>query len=306
MSNKIKDKCFNSEAIYGRLPDRPDHLDVDLIGRDNGFAGGYAALNNIQLVLEVNEMAIGLPIHSVIPKTDLPCPAIIHLGYEDAIPNRFLPAEEIIERGYAIFNINVNDVSPISPDFKSGAAARISLSRRKSNAPGKLCLWAWAARVVVDYVCKLDNIDKESIIIAGHGICGEAAMICAESDERIRYVIANEVIQRGNHSTDTPYLFSPSYAGGDTEDRIKMLIAACVDKYILLGAAAGAPLADSAGDRELIAELISENALSENKIHYHSRRGTEYFSRKDWSLFLDFIDDKSGNKPSFDNICLHF
>ena len=295
------------EQIYGVIPPRPDHLAVDMIGCDESFACGDARLTELEMIMDIGDAAVAMPLRGLIPNSFTPCPAIISLSLDSAIPNRYLPAEELVERGYAIFNLDVNAFSSNNADFRSGAAHRVCGSRKKKCAPGKIALWAWAARVVTDYVCKLDEIDKSAIALCGHGMLAEAAILMAAEDDRITYVIANGLTSNLRIRGELGYLFTPEYDG--TADRIGTLIEACAHKVLLIGTAADEPFADVEEDLGLLKrhcpnKLPDTDATAiplvvEGEIHYHARGGGEYFSRKDWNLYLDFIDKKCGRKAAF-------
>lgn len=181
-----------SDKIYGEIPPRPMHLSYLTKSCNPRYAAGKARLSEIEIIMDFGEKEAVLPIKAIIPNKDAPCSAIVFLSREESVPSEFLPAEEIIDRGYAIINLCIDKVSGAGSSAKTGIEKYISSSRRKRNAAGRIALWAWAAMRAVDYLCDRDIVDKSSIIIAGHGISAECALLCGAFDERISCVIANE------------------------------------------------------------------------------------------------------------------
>lgn len=294
-----------SDKIYGEIPPRPLHLSYLTKSCDPRFAAGKARLTEIEINLDFGEKEAALPIKAVIPSGDTPCPAIIFLSREECVPSEFLPAEEIIDRGYAIINLCIDRVSGADGSAKTGIGKYILSSRRKKNAAGKIALLAWAAMRAVDYLCDRDIIDKSSIIIAGHGISAESALLCGAFDERVNCVIANEPFTNDFRSASgREYLYCPAFADEPRADGIGLLISLCRGKKILIGSACDRAYMDSYNERELLREIgvpcntdMDEPCLVESgMMHYHRRRGGEYFSREDWKYYLDYIE-----KAVFDN-----
>lgn len=288
-----------SDKTYGEIPPRPVHLSYVTKSCNPSFAAGKARLTEIEINLDFGEKEAVLPIKAVIPSRDTPCPAIIFLSRKECVPSEFLPAEEIIDRGYAIINLCIDKVSGAGSSAKTGIGKYISSSRRKRNAAGRIALWAWAAMRAVDYLCDRDIVDKSSIIIAGHGISAECALLCGAFDERISCVIANEPFADDFRSASgREYLYCPAFADEPRADGIGLLVGLCRGKKILIGSACDRAYMDSYNERELLRKIgvpcdtdMDEPCLVESgKMHYHRRGGGEYFSREDWKYYFDFIE----------------
>ena len=257
--------------------------------------------------MEIGTKNAILPFTAVIPHSLRPCPAIISIDREDFVPNKFLPAEEIVQRGYAIFSFCYEHVAANNSNFKSGLTKYIAKSRKRKNAPGKLAIIAWAAMRIADYAVSLASVDGENLIVSGHGMLGKAALLAAAFDERFEYVIANDSIGFGcgksaaEMSVSSDFLFCPDF-GESNENRNgtnehRLLLNSCAPRFILIGSCEDDPRSDPEAEFEAIASL-GENDFT----HFHTRCGTHYFSRDDWKNYLDFIDKKRG----FDNNSLHY
>ena len=97
--------------LYGDIPKAPVHLSYTVEEIDPCFAAGKATRIQNKLLIDLGEKEIELPIVSIIPSKEEISPAIIFLSYDREIPNKFLPAEEIIDRGYAIFSLCMKYIS---------------------------------------------------------------------------------------------------------------------------------------------------------------------------------------------------
>ena len=177
---KEKIKKLLIEREYGEIPKKPDHMTV--IEDENrtliNFACGKAVLKHLTFSFELDGKTFSFPAISVIPKVEKRCPAFVYLGFESGEGGKYMPSEEIVERGFALFAFDYKSVTSDSNDFKDGIAKYLVKSRRKATAPGKIALWAWAAMRVMDYVETLgDVIDLENVAVIGHSRLGKTALL---------------------------------------------------------------------------------------------------------------------------------
>lgn len=301
------------DKIYGRIPPRPEHLSHKNECINEDYAAGKATYKNVEILLEIGGKETIMPIKSVIPKGKLSCPVIVYLSDEENIPNRFLPVEEIIDRGYGIISLFINDISENDGNFKTKISGKIARSRKKKDAAGKIAVWAWALMRVVDYLCNTDDIDKDKIILAGHGIFARATMLAAAFDERVKYVIANGIssypptysaknAQSCITVRDYPHLYCPSFINEPFGEEFYTLMWSCSSRNILIGASEDGYMSNPSYEINCITELYSEETkmqkefltapmqIDKENISYHLRSGTDYFSREDWNIYLNFID----------------
>ena len=116
--SKEQAKKLMLDKIYGNIPKKPRHLDIEISLEDDNFAAGRAIYRKEMLILETEESIINIPFISVIPLSQSPVPAIISLNFESNVPNKFLPAEEISDRGYALFSLCIDDITSNDPNCK--------------------------------------------------------------------------------------------------------------------------------------------------------------------------------------------
>ena len=284
--------------FYGTIPQKPEHLSYVVEDSDIGFAAGKATMSKHRMIIDLGEKEISLNFSSILPNIDGKFPVVIILTDEKSIPNKYLPAEEIIDRGYGIFTLCIDDVATNDGNFKSGICGHIARSRKKKNAAGKLSVWAWAIMRVLDCVCDNNKVDKSAITIAGHGIYARAVLLASGIDDRVGYVIANNIhsfpipFSEENAKSsitvrDFPYIYSSEFAENPFGDELDILINSCKAKHILIGCANGGEYFDTEYNKIL---ALSQN--DDGLISYHIRSGSNYFSREDWNIYFDFIDKK--------------
>ena len=111
-------KKLLSEYEYGYIPAKPDHLTFDIAETDNNFAAGKATLTKVIFNATIGESEFSFPVRAIIPKSDKKCPAFVFPNFRPDVPDKYLPAEEIVDRGYAVFTFYRNDITT-DKGFKS-------------------------------------------------------------------------------------------------------------------------------------------------------------------------------------------
>ena len=316
-----------SEKEYGVIPPVPDHLDVEIVNEYDNFCAGRGVLRNLLFHIEMNGEHFSFEALSAIPKSDTKVPAFVNLRF--IAENRYFPLEEICDSGFAVFSFKYTDVTSDDGNFKDKCAKYLVKSRRKSNASGKLAIWAWAAMRVMDYVMTLPEIDTENVAVVGHSRLGKTALLTGAFDSRFKYVISNDsgcagaAIERGKVGETYkriaevfPYWFCPSFVKAATEERElpfdqSFLLSLSVPRHIIVASAEEDLWADPAseflgvasinpayklfGMKGLIhGDVIPEptTLLSDGDSCYFIRHGTHYFSREDWHAYMRIIKER--------------
>lgn len=115
----------------------------------------------------------------------------VFLSFERAIPNRYYPAEEIVDEGLAVACLCYEDVACDRDDgFQDPLPRLLRSGAQPSDGWGKLSLWAWAASRVADYLITLPELDTDNLAVLGHSRLGKTALLAAAGDERfyVRHV----------------------------------------------------------------------------------------------------------------------
>ena len=323
-------KKLLAEREYGEMPKKPDHLHVEEISMLENFACGRAVLKRLKFTVQIGENEFSFPVISAIPKSEKKLPAFVFLSFESGDANKYMPTEEIVERGFALFSFCYKDVTSDDGDFKNGIAKYLTGSRRKNTAPGKIALWAWAAMRVMDYVETLaDKIDLDNVAVIGHSRLGKTALLAGGHDERFRYVISNDsgccgaalesgkVGERYERISEVfPFWFCPAF-NRDAANRVQLpfdqhfLLALTVPRHLIIGSAKEDVWADPTSEFLATAALDGayelfgkkglvhndeipgpRTVLSDGGASYYVREGTHFLSRHDWNTYMDIIEDK--------------
>lgn len=317
------------EEAYGQLPPPPLHLEAQELFFGERFCAGKAPLRQLRLTATLPEGSFSFPISLAIPKKEQPCPAIVYISFRRDFPDKYLPVEELVDRGYAVASFCFTDVTEDNSDFRSGLAGVLDVNRNCTDAPGKLILWAWAAMRILDYLRTLPQVDARHISVAGHSRMAKAALLASGLDSRFYAVLANEPGCMGGALTrdkageklediceSFPYFFAPrllDYVGREQELPF--------DQHFLLALNAPRKLYVASAANDLWADPVSEflgclaasqvweqlkvpglvggtrvprtgTVLNAGCIGYHLREGEHYLSRYEWQQFLDFLDKK--------------
>jgi len=246
---------------YGIVPPCSFSMDCTNVSEDANFYGGKATLKTVNLTIHFVEGVASFPAWLMVPNTPGDHPLFVHINFHPGMPNRFLPAEEICDRGYAVLEVEHNSISPDArDDFADGLGALLRKVARNSGVaeaqlPGKIAIWAWAASRTLDWALGQAGICSTHIAVIGHSRLGKTALLCGALDERISCVISNDsgcsgaAITRGKegeHVSDIiqrfPHWFCEAYrqyASNEMNMPFEQdwLLAAIAPRLLLVGSA---------------------------------------------------------------------
>ena len=318
---------------YGFLPQAPISVRGEVKECDEYFCAGKAVLKKISLECKIEQGCFSFPVYFTCPtKIEKPLPCFILINFRDMVPDQYLPAEEIVDAGYAVLSFCYTDVTSDDGDFTNGLAGLVYQdSKRTQNQCGKIGLWAWSMLRVMDYALTLSEIDASCISVVGHSRLGKTALLAGALDERIYCAFSNDsgcsgaALSRDNDGETIrriyeafPHWFCENYAKYvDNEEALPF------DQHYLL--AANAPhrvyVASAADDwwanpkNEYLScvaanRFFKEQGLSgfvhpnrlpkvgeflgEGHIGYHMRSGKHYLSREDWKYFMVYLEQHRG------------
>ena len=302
-------------------------MSVEQVSEYANFCAGKAPLKTLEFKFETDGKSYSFPVSAVIPKREGKCPAFVMINFTPNVPDKYLPSERIVDRGYAVFSFYYKDVAGDDNDFKSNCAKYLCKNRRSKSAPGKIAMWAWAAMRVMDYIETLPEIDKDNVAVVGHSRLGKTALVAGGYDERFKYVISNDsgcsgaAISRGKIgesvpriTTTFPYWFCPRYneeaPNSDSASFDQNFLAALtVPRHLMVGSAEEDTWADP--ESEFMNTVMTNEAyaiykmkglvhngdvpspktvLGEGDALYQLRHGSHYFSLEDWEEYMNFID----------------
>ena len=88
---------------YGALPEKPEHLSISLLEEDSRYAAGKARKQDIKITLINGDRSFSFGFCQVVPNISGKIPAFVYIGSSPALPDKFIPIEEIIDNGFAVF-----------------------------------------------------------------------------------------------------------------------------------------------------------------------------------------------------------
>lgn len=314
---------------YGDLPQRPEKLSFEVTENYvKNFCAGKATICKILAKGLLGGREFSFPFYSVIPIKPGKYPFFVHINFRDAVPDRYMPTEELVDNGFACLSFCYCDVTKDNGDFTDGLAGVLFPDGKRTDRDvGKLGLWAWAAHRVMDYAeTRGDVLDLGCAIVCGHSRLGKTALLTAATDERFAFAYSNDsgcsgaAITRGKQGEDVekiytkfPYWFCPNYAAYmQNEEKMPFdqhyLIASIAPRYVCVGSAsedlwadpesemlaclAASPAFEDYGKKGFVCgERYAEigEAYFEGSVGYHLREGLHYFSRTDWHRLIEFV-----------------
>ena len=310
-----------SREQFGLTPDSPDAIQTEVEKQEMAF-GGKALQRRIRISFDTPGGSFSFPYVLLTPVGKTGSPAFLSLNFVAAVPNQYLPAEEVIDHGFALAVLYYQDVTSDSGEWDGMAPL---YPRDEKTGWGKIGMWAFAASRVMDDLLTRPEIDGNRVAITGHSRLGKTALWCGAQDERFSMVISNAsgcagaALARGNtgekvkNITDMfPYWFCGNYQSWANREAEMPF-----DQHMMLALAAPRALYVSSGsldawacpENEFLAcaaagpawELYGKTGLAgpdrvpdvhqflhEGNIGHHIRPGTHFFSRTDWGYHMAF------------------
>ncbi|HPO14054.1 MAG TPA: hypothetical protein PLI09_11455 [Candidatus Hydrogenedentes bacterium] len=299
---------------YGHMPPAPDNLRAESVETKLTLEGKATATT---FVLSMGpEPRFRMHCGLLAPATGGPkFPVIIAIDpvwQEHVIPT----AAQVIERGYAFAGFIYHDVDNDNADRSDGVYPFY---------PGydwaTLAAWAWASMRLTDYLCTLDSIDTDHMVVTGHSRTGKAALLAGALDERIALTAPHGSGAGGSGSfriqpkdvetlalitdpTRFHYWFHPRLAGfAGKEDRLPFdqhfLKALVAPRALLSLDARGDIWSNPYGTQQtnMAAAPVFEFLGAKEKIAMFCREGGHDMIPEDWAVLLDFADYLFKNAP---------
>ncbi len=321
--DKIKELLQSEE--YGYIPSASCEVKAEIVSIETNFCAGNAVLQNIRLDIRTEDGNVTFPIWLCLPAKEKRSKTVVFINFRPPVPDRYLPAEEIIDKGWGFASFCYTDVTSDDADFGDKAASVLSDKGKKC---GKIAIWAWAAMRVMDYLCSRDDIDLRNIAVAGHSRLGKTALVAGAFDERFAFVHSNDsgaggsalysmIDENGEHISDLnrhfPFWFCekfPRYIEKEKQLPFDQhyLMSLIAPRVLSVGSAVNDLWATPPAERKS-AELASaawehfgfrglapaeesevDKCYHDGKVGYYVRSGNHYMSRRDWLNMLGFFD----------------
>lgn len=264
-----------SRHVYGRMPTHPPEVRAKVLSEERHAFAGKAIQQTVELTMDLPNGRFSFPLQYLLPKKQQSAdhsdssgfPFFVHIAFRPDVPDKYLPAEEIIDEGFALFNFCYQDIAPDRDDqFATGLPASLLQLPDQPDHWGKITLWAWAASRVMDYASQAvlagAPLDLQKAAVIGHSRLGKTALWTGANDTRFQYVISNDsgcagaALERGKSGEDVkaiterfPYWFCPAYrqyanAPGSMPFDQHFLLAASAPRHVYVASAAEDAWAD--------------------------------------------------------------
>ncbi len=313
-----------SDQVYGFTPDAPEQVRSIVTSSDPAAFAGKATQQTRILSFNTPAGEFAFPISVIIPNTSGQHPLFVCIAFRPDIPDRYLPAEELIDCGYAVASFCYQDITS-DDSRRTGLALHYPIDPQ--NGWGKIGMWAFAASRVLDHMLMQNDIARRHIAVCGHSRLGKTALWCAAQDERFSLAISNDsgcsgaALSRGKQGetiadiTDRfPYWFCENYKKWrGREDEMPfdqhMLLSLIAPRNICIGSAEQDAWADPLSEFLsccAVSEVYAlhdlaglhtpdripqaDCALQSGTVGYHLRCGTHFLSRTDWLRYIHYRD----------------
>ena len=327
-----KELFINEE--YGRLCGEEEiSVNVNVTNEKRNDYCGKATTETIEFSFTRGEISHTVKCDLAFPNTaySSPTPFFIHIGFSDGIPEPHCPTEEIIDGGFGVFHVYYNAITSDDGNFGDGLARFFVDGSREGDAPGKIMIWAFFLRKMMDYLKTRVEADGEKIGVIGHSRLGKTALLTAALDERFAFCCSHNsgcsgvAVSRAkpddaehiaNITKVFPFWFCPNYLKYvDNEDTFPTdqhaLVSLVAPRPIVVGVAeldfwadnngqclslsGASPAWELYGKRGLVYDGKSLSVGDKFDIGEESlfvRGGYHFLGREDWQSYISILKDK--------------
>ncbi|MBR4863500.1 MAG: hypothetical protein IKU07_02895 [Oscillospiraceae bacterium] len=312
------------EEEYGQLPPKPESLTFEDAGPiHRSISAGRASCHKIIAHCVVNGKPFDFPFAAILPQDGGKYPFFVFLSFDSNIPDRYLPAEELVDNDFGILVLDYHAITSDNDDMTNGLAGVLfEDGKRKPNDPGKIAMWAWGAQRLMDFAETQECLDTSCAIVAGHSRLGKTALLTGATDTRFAVAYSNNsgcsgaALSRGKEGETVakicnrfPYWFCENYQKYANNES-----AMPFDQHYLLASIAPRCACVGSGTEDLWADPTSEylscvaakaafdgdfahpdrlprpdEKYLQGTLGYHLRTGTHYFCRPDWHRLIEFV-----------------
>lgn len=315
------------QEIYGFPPPVAAPAQGEVLNRNAQCCAGHAVLEEIQITVQTEKGPFSFPLKFFVPTSPGKHPLFLLINFRPDAYDRYFPAEEIIDHGFALAVLYYQDVTTDKKETWD-RLAECFIRPTDGTGYGALTLWAWAASRSLDYLLTRPEVDEGHVGVIGHSRLGKTALWCAAQDERFQYAFSNDsgcagaalekIRHDGGETTkdivrNFPYWFCENYQQYiDHPEKMPFdqhfLIGAIAPRKVCVGSAskdawadpyseqlscvAASPVWKKLGMRGFIGPesqaMVGESFL-DGDIGYHLREGVHFLSRQDWLQYMAFM-----------------
>ena len=179
---------------FGYLPDLPftmtvsEPTEVDIV-----LGRGECTLDRVDMTITTAYGSHTFPVHRLLHTDGKKRPFFVALLFHPEVPNRYYAPELIADNDVDVLSVCYQELTKDNPDFSDGLAGILLPNGQDTpHTCGKIALWSWGARRVMDYAQTLPQLDTARGAVIGHSRLGKTALLTGMTDERFRYICAND------------------------------------------------------------------------------------------------------------------
>lgn len=296
---------------YGFMAREPVRWKVGLTSSESWFGGMAYRYNMILDVDDVTSLAMKVNVYK--PGGAGPFPVIVNVGDDSSKASVSMP------RGYMLVTYHHEDLDPDTEGYDAAGPAQAAYPEYDW---GSVCVWAWGASRVMDYLETRSDVAINRVIVRGHSRTGKAALLAGAFDERFAMAAPNgagtggpgvyrirnsggETLASITNATRFYSWFQPQFGDfGNKETKLPFdqhWLNALVAPRLLLTTDAvddvwANPLGNQAS-REAAMQVFNFLGAGDN-IGMHFRSGGHDNSDEDWTALMDYADLRFFGIPS--------
>lgn len=181
---------------YGRTPAATEKVRWKILSAEKNAYAGKALQRKAEISFDTPKGPFAFPVWVILPTAVPKAPVFVHINFRPDMPDKYCPAEEIVDGGFALVDFCYEDVIKDSHDgdFDKdlGALFREAGVPRQPDEWGKIGMWAYACSRVLDYLIAADETDWRHTAVVGHSRLGKTALWAGAQDERFYLTISND------------------------------------------------------------------------------------------------------------------
>lgn len=249
---------------------------------------------------------------------------VVHLDFVAGAPTKYLPIEEIMDRGIGVAHVDYKGITSDDENFDDGIAKLFE--RKNPYSAGKIAMWAFAAKLIGEYLSERGYAEKDRLYVAGHSRLGKAALLAGalypifagcfvncsgcsgaaisrgkqgETIRKINDVFGYWFTENYKKYNDREYEmpFDQHFLAASVFPRKLFVVAASKDDWAdtdaqYLCAEAASTVYEESGSvglSRLVKPLEAGEKNDKGNIKFFVRDGVHYFSREDWNFYIDCL-----------------
>ena len=187
-------RALLEEKMYGHMP-REEAMVVAENVEEKRWYAGKAIQGTATLKCRFGDKAFDIPVVYAFPEGGRNVPTFLLINFRHDVPDRYLPAEELIDNGFGFLRIMYEDI--VNDHYNGDFSNNLGLAYYQGREPerdewGKIGMWAFAMHRAVDYLMTRPEVDKKHIMTVGHSRLGKTSLWAGATDERVWATLIND------------------------------------------------------------------------------------------------------------------